>query len=215
MTHRLHGHLPPSPASAPDGSADRTRRKRVLVIDNRDSFTYNLVQAFLVLGAEVLVKDCDDVDPATARSCGPTHLVVSPGPGRPEGAGGTLGVLEALLGEIPVLGVCLGHQAIAMVFGARVVPARSLVHGKATPVRHDGRTIFRGLPDPLEAGRYHSLAVDDGSVPEALEVSARAEDGEIMGLRWTGSPAEGIQFHPESVLTKDGPALLANFLRAG
>jgi anthranilate synthase/aminodeoxychorismate synthase-like glutamine amidotransferase len=138
--------------------------------------------------------------------------VISPGPGRPEDAGATLAILEALIPRMPVLGVCLGHQALAVVLGGRVVPAPRLVHGKSSPVYHDGRSLYAGLPNPFAAGRYHSLAVDDASLPETLAVCAFTSQGEVMGLRHVGLPVEGVQFHPESVLTPDGERLLANFI---
>lgn len=185
---------------------------RVLLIDNQDSFTYNLVQALRVLGAGVVVRRNDVVDAAGALACAPTHLVVSPGPGRPEGAGAMLSVLEALLPHVPVLGVCLGHQALGALLGARVVRAARPVHGQASPVYHDGRTLFQGLPNPFPAGRYHSLLVDEDGLPEELAVSAYTSEGEIMGLRHRTLPAEGVQFHPESVLSPDGSRLLRNFL---
>jgi anthranilate synthase/aminodeoxychorismate synthase-like glutamine amidotransferase len=186
--------------------------RRVLLIDNYDSFTYNLVQALAVLSAEVTVKRNDRLSVADALALEPTHLVVSPGPGRPEDAGVSMAVIEALLGHTPVLGVCLGHQALASVCGARVESARSLMHGKASTVYHDSRTLYEGLPNPMRAGRYHSLAVTEESVPAELAVSAYTSDGEIMGLRHESHPAEGVQFHPESILTPEGDRLLRNFL---
>jgi anthranilate synthase/aminodeoxychorismate synthase-like glutamine amidotransferase len=183
-----------------------------LVIDNYDSFTYNLVQAFWVLGAEVHVFRHDETTAAEALALDPSHVVISPGPGRPEGAGVSMAVIEALMPTVPVLGVCLGHQALAAVLGGEIVQARRLMHGKASRVYHDGRTLYQGLPNPLVAGRYHSLAVEPDCVPESLAVSARTSDGEIMGLRHRTLPVEGVQFHPESVLTPDGDRLLRNFL---
>jgi anthranilate synthase/aminodeoxychorismate synthase-like glutamine amidotransferase len=188
---------------------------RVLLIDHYDSFTYNLVHALEVLGAAVEVRAHDAVDAARALALAPTHLVISPGPGRPESVGATFGVLRALLPAIPVLGVCLGHQALAVLFGARVEEARRLVHGKASSIHHDGLGVFAGLPNPCLAGRYHSLGVAAGSLPPELTVSAWTEDGEIMGLRHRQRPAEGVQFHPESILSPEGPALLRNFLGMG
>jgi anthranilate synthase/aminodeoxychorismate synthase-like glutamine amidotransferase len=185
---------------------------RVLLIDNYDSFTYNLVQALALLGAEVTVRRNDRVAVDEALALGATHLVVSPGPGRPEQAGITMPLLERALGRLPLLGVCLGHQALAAVLGARVVAARELVHGKASPVYHDGRTLYQGLPNPFRGGRYHSLAVAEEGLPRELAVTAYTSDGEIMGLRHVGLAAEGVQFHPESVLTPDGERLLRNFL---
>ncbi|HKQ60848.1 MAG TPA: aminodeoxychorismate/anthranilate synthase component II [Candidatus Polarisedimenticolaceae bacterium] len=185
---------------------------RVLLLDNYDSFTYNLVQALAGLGAEVLVRRNDALAPGDALALGPTHLVISPGPGRPEQAGVTLELLRVLLPRVPVLGVCLGHQALGALLGGTVRAAQQLVHGKASPVYHDGRTLYEGLPNPFPAGRYHSLAVAEESLPEELAVSAYTSDGEIMGLRHRTLPAEGVQFHPESVLTPEGPRLLRNFL---
>jgi anthranilate synthase/aminodeoxychorismate synthase-like glutamine amidotransferase len=186
--------------------------RRVLLIDNYDSFTYNLVQALAVLSAEVTVKRNDRITVADALALEPTHLVVSPGPGRPEDAGVSMAVIEAMIGTTPVLGVCLGHQALATVCGATVESARSLMHGKASTVYHDSHTLYEGLPNPMRAGRYHSLAVTEESVPEELTVSAYTSDGEIMGLRHKSHRAEGVQFHPESILTPEGDRLLRNFL---
>ena len=185
---------------------------RLLLIDNYDSFTYNLVQAFLVLGAEVLVHRNDAIDISAARRLSPTHLCVSPGPGTPEDAGVSMQMIEAFAGAIPILGVCLGHQALVAVYGGRVVRNFRLMHGKTSPVAHDGLGVYAGLSNPLVAGRYHSLVAEPGSVPEELIVSARTEEGEIMGVRHRRLAIVGVQFHPESVLTPDGPALLANFL---
>ncbi len=188
---------------------------RILLIDNYDSFTYNLVQAFMSLGADVQVYRNDAIDASKALALEPTHLVISPGPGRPESAGVSMAMIRAFCESIPVLGVCLGHQSIAAVFGADIIPARRLMHGKTSVVEHDGAGVFAGLPNPLEVGRYHSLAVAESSLPPELVVTARTAGGEIMGLRHRALPVEGVQFHPESVLTPRGPALLGNFLRAG
>jgi anthranilate synthase/aminodeoxychorismate synthase-like glutamine amidotransferase len=185
---------------------------RVLMIDNYDSFTYNLVQALWVLEAEVEVFRHDEIDVARAVALEPTHLVISPGPGRPEGAGVSMELIDALMPRVPVLGVCLGHQSLAAVLGGEIVQARRLMHGKASEVYHDGRTLYEGLPNPFSAGRYHSLAVEPDSVPSSLVVSAYTSDGEIMGLRHRELPVEGVQFHPESVLTPEGDRLLQNFL---
>ena len=185
---------------------------RVLLVDNYDSFNFNLVQALTLLGARVSVHRNDQVSIEDALAADPSHLVISPGPGRPEQAGITMPLLARAIGRIPVLGVCLGHQALAAVLGARIGPARDLVHGRASEVLHDGRSLFEGLPNPLRAGRYHSLAVLAEGLPPDLAVTARTEDGEIMGLRHTRYPVEGVQFHPESVLTPDGSRLLLNFL---
>lgn len=186
--------------------------RRVFLLDNYDSFTWNLAAAFRVLGARVRVVRNDAITVAEVWARRPTHLVLSPGPGRPEQAGRCLALLESALGRCPVLGVCLGHQALALLLGGRVVSARSLTHGKPSPITHDQRTIFAGLPSPTPMGRYHSLAVEEASLPAALEVSARADDGEIMGLRHRALPVEGVQFHPESVLSPEGNRLLARFL---
>lgn len=188
---------------------------RLLLIDNYDSFTYNLVQAFLVLGAQVMVYRNDEIDVAAARALEPTHLVVSPGPGRPEDAGVSIAMIDAFAGDIPVLGVCLGHQCIVEHFGGKIIGASSLTHGKSSDVRHDTRAIYRGLPNPISAGRYHSLAADRTCMPDVLEVSAKTDDGEIMGVRHKQLAVEGVQFHPESILTSDGPKLMENFLSVG
>jgi len=185
---------------------------RVLLIDNYDSFTFNLVQALRVLGAEVWVRRNDAIDLEAARALEPTHLLISPGPGRPEKAGISIEAIAAFAGRVPVLGVCLGHQALAAAFGGHVGSARHLMHGKSSEVYHDSRTLFEGLPNPFTAGRYHSLAVLEEELPEVLTVSAYTSDGEIMGLRHRELPLEGVQFHPESVLTPRGESLLRNFL---
>ncbi len=185
---------------------------RLLLIDNYDSFTYNLVQAFLVLEAEVLVYRNDALTVPEAEKLAPTHLVISPGPGRPDDAGGSLAMIEAFAGKIPVLGVCLGHQSIVQHFGGQIIGAAQLMHGKTSLVQHDGATIYRGLSNPFEVGRYHSLAANRERMPADLVVTARTTDGEIMGVRHTTLKVEGVQFHPESVLTPEGPKLLENFL---
>ena len=185
----------------------------VLLIDNYDSFTYNLVQSFLVLGAEVEVYRNDQIDVATALSLEPTHLVISPGPGRPEDAGISLEMVAAFEGRVPVLGVCLGHQSLVQHYGGRIVSAARLMHGKTSPIEHDGKSLFAGLPQPCEVGRYHSLAAERDSIPAMLEVTARTSGGEIMGVRHRELPVEGVQFHPESVLTPEGDQLLNNFLQ--
>ena len=184
----------------------------VLLVDNYDSFTWNLAQALMVLGARVDVVLNDAISPEQAVDLAPTHLVVSPGPGRPENAGASIPVLEALMHRVPTLGVCLGHQALGVIWGARVVHAPRLVHGKASPVYHDGRTIYAGLPSPFPAGRYHSLCVEDKTLPPEVAVCAYTSEGEVMGVRHATLPVEGVQFHPESILTPEGPRLLANFL---
>jgi anthranilate synthase/aminodeoxychorismate synthase-like glutamine amidotransferase len=188
---------------------------RLLLVDNYDSFTYNLVQAFLVLGADVHVHRNDAITVDGARALAPTHLCISPGPGTPRDAGVSMEMIRAFAGAIPVLGVCLGHQSIVEAFGGEVVRAGRLMHGKVSPVRHDGRGVFAGMPDPFDAGRYHSLIARPGSLPASLEVSARTAEGEIMGVRHRELTVEGVQFHPESVLTPDGPRLLGNFLEFG
>ncbi len=184
----------------------------IFVLDNYDSFTYNLVQLLGELGAEPFVRRNDQVTVGEIEQMALEAIVISPGPGRPAEAGITCEAIRHFAGKLPILGVCLGHQAIGEVFGGRVVSAPSLVHGKTTDVHHDGRTIFRGLPQPFPAGRYHSLVVDSTSVPAPLEVSAHTADGVVMGLRHKHLPVEGVQFHPESILTKPGPQLLRNFL---
>jgi anthranilate synthase/aminodeoxychorismate synthase-like glutamine amidotransferase len=187
-------------------------KPRLLLIDNYDSFTYNLVQAFLVLGAEVAVYRNDALTPAQALELSPSHLCVSPGPGTPADAGVSMDMIRAFAGRVPVLGVCLGHQSIVEVFGGKVVRADRLMHGKTSLVRHDERTLFAGLPQPCEVGRYHSLIASPASLPAQLEVSARTAEGEIMAVRHQTLTVEGVQFHPESILTPDGPQLLSNFL---
>jgi anthranilate synthase component II len=182
----------------------------ILLIDNYDSFTYNLAHLFEELGAEVQVVRNDKIDADEAERLAPSHLVISPGPGRPEGAGVSLEMVKRLGPKIPTLGVCLGHQAIIEAFGGDVGQAQRLVHGKASEIAHDGQGLFDGLPQPLQGGRYHSLAAT--RVPDELEVCATTEDGEVMAVRHRDLPVDGIQFHPESVLTPDGPALARNFL---
>ncbi len=188
-------------------------KPKLLLIDNYDSFTYNLVQAFLVLGADVRVFRNDAIDIAAAKALQPTHLCISPGPGTPYDAGVSMDMIRAFAGKIPVLGVCLGHQSITEVFGGKVVRAGRLMHGKTSPMDHDGRTLFAGLPQPCEVGRYHSLIAQPESLPAVLEVSARTPEGEIMGIRHKEFMVEGVQFHPESVLTPEGPTLMGNFLK--
>jgi anthranilate synthase/aminodeoxychorismate synthase-like glutamine amidotransferase len=185
----------------------------MLLIDNYDSFTYNLVQAFAAQGAEVLVYRNDAIDVATAMELRPTHLVISPGPGRPEDAGVSLGMIGAFSERVPVLGVCLGHQSLVQYFGGAIVRAGRLMHGKTSMVKHDGRSLFAGLSQPFEAGRYHSLCAEEASLPQVLQITAETEQGEIMGVRHNTLPLEGVQFHPESVLTPEGNRLLANFLK--
>ena len=187
---------------------------KLLLIDNYDSFTYNLVQAFLVLGADVRVHRNDRIDLDEAEAIEPTHLCISPGPGTPADSGVSMRMIERFAGRVPVLGVCLGHQAIVEVFGGAVVRAPRLMHGKASSVRHDGRGLFEGVPQSFAAGRYHSLIAERERLPAELEVTAWTEEGEIMGVRHRGLGIEGVQFHPESVLTPEGPRLLAAFLGA-
>ena len=186
----------------------------LLVIDNYDSFTYNLVQYLGELGATVEVRRNDRVTlDEIENRLRPERIVISPGPGTPNDAGITLDVIQRFAGKVPLLGVCLGHQAIGQAFGGKVVRAPELMHGKASDVHHDGKTIFTGLGDQLRAGRYHSLIVERESLPSCLEISARTADDIIMGLRHRELKVEGVQFHPESILTSDGKQLLANFLK--
>ena len=188
----------------------------VFVLDNYDSFTYNLVQYLGELGAKVEVRRNDQVTVAEVERMRPERIVLSPGPCTPQEAGISIELIRRFAGKVPVLGVCLGHQAVGAAFGGKIVRAKKLMHGKTSQVKHDGKTIFRGLPSPLTATRYHSLVVEPHSLPEELEVSARTSDaagGEvIMGLRHRRFPVEGVQFHPESVLTTEGKRLIANFL---
>jgi anthranilate synthase component II len=184
----------------------------VLLIDNYDSFVYNLVQELGELGADPVVRRNDAIGLDEIAGLAPDAIVISPGPGRPESAGISMAVVERFAGEIPILGVCLGHQCIGEVFGGSIVAAPTLMHGKTSNVTHDGRGLFAGLPNPFVATRYHSLVVDPASVPDVLEVSATTGDGVVMGLRHRTLAVEGVQFHPESVLTASGPGLLQNFL---
>jgi len=189
------------------------RNVRMLLIDNYDSFTYNLVQAFAALGADVMVYRNDALTVAAALQLQATHLVISPGPGRPEDAGSSLQMIAAFADQLPVLGVCLGHQCLVHHFGGKIVRAGRLMHGKTSMAKHDGRTIFEKLPQPLEVGRYHSLCAERESLPDVLELTAETDRGEIMGVRHKTLPLEGVQFHPESVLTPAGDELLARFLQ--
>jgi anthranilate synthase component 2 len=184
----------------------------VLVIDNYDSFVYNLVQELGELGADPVVFRNDAIDVAGIRAEGPDAVLISPGPGRPEDGGVSLEAIRSLAGEIPLLGVCLGHQCIGQAFGGEIVAAPHLMHGKTSEIHHDGSGIFAGLPNPFVATRYHSLVVRPDSVPADFVVTATSNDGVVMGLRHRTLAVEGVQFHPESVLTASGPALLANFL---
>jgi anthranilate synthase/aminodeoxychorismate synthase-like glutamine amidotransferase len=186
---------------------------RVLLIDNYDSFTYNLVQAFASLGAEVIVHRNDVLTVDAAQALRPSHLVISPGPGRPDNAGLSLSMIDAFAGDLPILGVCLGHQCLVQSFGGEIVRAGRLMHGKTSLVAHDDGPLFNGMSKIFEAGRYHSLCVEEASLPDELEISAQTDRGEIMGVRHKTLPIEGVQFHPESVLTPEGDMLLENFLR--
>jgi len=185
----------------------------ILMIDNYDSFTYNLVQYLGELGAEVLVFRNDEISIEKIEAMRPSHIVLSPGPCTPNEAGVTLPVLARLAGKAPILGVCLGHQAIGQAFGGRVVRAKQVMHGKVSRIRHDRQGVFSDIPDAFVATRYHSLVVQRESLPECLEITAQAEDGEIMGLRHRGLPVEGVQFHPEAMLTEHGHKMLQNFLQ--
>ncbi len=186
---------------------------RILLIDNYDSFTYNLVQAFAAQGAEVLVYRNDEIGQDQALELEPTHLVISPGPGRPEDAGVSLAMIDVFAEKVPMLGVCLGHQCLVSHFGGEIVRAERLMHGKTSMVKHDNKTVFEGLAEPFEAGRYHSLCAARESLPDCLELTAQTVRGEIMGVRHKELPLEGVQFHPESVLTPEGDKLMNNFLR--
>ena len=188
-------------------------KPKVVVLDNYDSFTYNLVQYLEELEAGVLVYRNDEVDVPGIRQDSPTHIVISPGPGRPESAGISCQVVSELGGRVPILGVCLGHQAIGYAFGARICKGPEPVHGKTSLMHHDSRTIFQGIENPLTATRYHSLVVDRSSLPDCLEVSCSSEDGLVMGIRHSEMPVEGVQFHPESILTEEGHVILDNFLK--
>jgi para-aminobenzoate synthetase component 2 len=192
--------------------ASSDRPVRVLVVDNYDSFTYNLVQCLTALGALCLVRANDATTVSDVLLARPDGVLISPGPGAPDAAGVTLGLIEALAGKLPILGVCLGHQAIAQAFGGRIERAPEPVHGKTSLIRHDGHGLFRDVPSPLEATRYHSLLVARESLPAAFVVSAETDSGEIMGLRHRELPIEGLQFHPESILTEHGPQVVQNWL---
>jgi anthranilate synthase/aminodeoxychorismate synthase-like glutamine amidotransferase len=185
----------------------------ILVLDNYDSFTYNLVQYLGELGAEVAVRRNDEISVEAVEALRPSHVVISPGPCTPDQAGITLPLIERLAGRVPLLGVCLGHQAIGQAFGGKVVRARRVMHGKTSHIGHDGKGIFEKIPNRFLATRYHSLVVERASLPACLDVTADAEDGEIMGLRHRSLPVEGVQFHPEALLTEHGHQMLENFLR--
>ena len=188
--------------------------KRVLIVDNYDSFTWNLAQAFGELGAEIEVRRNDAITVADAERWNPTHVVISPGPGHPKDARASIDLIRHFSGKKPVLGVCLGHQAIGMIHGGEIVRADRLMHGKTSKIYHDGKGIYRGLPNPFDATRYHSLIVREEKLPKTLEISAHTSEGEVMGVRVKGgdSPVEGVQFHPESIMTTAGKELLRNFL---
>lgn len=188
------------------------RTAMILMIDNYDSFTYNLVQYLQMLGADVKVVRNDVLSVSDVRSLNPEKIVISPGPGRPESAGISLALIEAFSGKIPILGVCLGHQSIGMVFGGKVTNAKQLMHGKTSAVTADGKGIYKGIRSPFQAMRYHSLVVSRENFPDVLEITAESEDGEIMGIRHREHPTEGIQFHPESIMTPMGKRMLRNFL---
>ena len=194
-------------------STNKHANVRLLLIDNYDSFTYNLVQAFLVLGAEVLVHRNDQISIEQAGALQPTHLCISPGPGTPYDAGVSMNMIRHFAGKLPIFGVCLGHQSLVEVFGGKVVRAGRQMHGKVSMVRHDGKHLFVGVPQPFAAGRYHSLIAQPESLPDVLEVTARTDEGEIMGVRHKHYVIEGVQFHPESILTPEGPVMMDNFLK--
>ena len=186
---------------------------RMLLIDNYDSFTYNLVQAFAAHGANVKVYRNDAITVDEGLDIDPTHLVISPGPGRPDEAGVSLDMIAAFAGKIPVLGVCLGHQSVVQQQGGEIVRAERLMHGKTSEIRHDGKTVFEGISQPFEVGRYHSLCAKKESLPATLEITAETDSGVIMGVRHKSMQIEGVQFHPESVLTPEGDTLMTNFMR--
>jgi len=194
-------------------TADTFDNVHMLLIDNYDSFTYNLVQAFAAQGADVIVYRNDAISVDEAIQIEPTHLVISPGPGHPDNAGVSLDMIATFADKLPVLGVCLGHQCLVQHFGGNIVRADRLMHGKTSMARHDGRTIFNGLSQPFEVGRYHSLCAEHDTLPECLQLTAETDYGEIMGVRHKTLPLEGVQFHPESVLTPEGDRLMANFMR--
>ncbi|MCC2684769.1 MAG: anthranilate synthase component [Paenibacillaceae bacterium] len=184
----------------------------ILVIDNYDSFTYNLVQYLGEIGEKVVVKRNDGIDIEGIKALAPQHILISPGPCTPNDAGISLQLIDELKGQIPILGVCLGHQSIGQAFGGEVIRAERLMHGKTSPIHHDGKTIFAGLPSPFTATRYHSLIVRRETLPDCLEISAETAEGEIMGLRHKEYLIEGVQFHPESIITDHGHQMLRNFI---
>ena len=186
----------------------------ILVIDNYDSFTYNLVQYLGELGAEIQVVRNDEIPVEEIQSLKPDHILISPGPCTPKEAGISVGTIQKLSGQIPILGVCLGHQSIGYAFGGEIIRAQKIMHGKTSRISHDGKGVFKGMPNPFRATRYHSLAIQRETLPECLEISATSEDGEIMGVRHKTLPVEGVQFHPESILTEAGKRMLQNFLES-
>lgn len=194
-------------------AASTFQHVRMLLVDNYDSFTYNLVQAFAAHGAEVMVYRNDMISVAKGLALDPTHLVISPGPGRPEDAGVSLAMIGAFAGKVPVLGVCLGHQCIVQQQGGEIVRAERLMHGKTSRIKHDGKTVFEGISQPFEVGRYHSLCAASESLPDTLEITAETDSGVIMGVRHLTQLMEGVQFHPESILTPEGDTLMTNFMR--
>lgn len=194
-------------------AASTFQHVRMLLVDNYDSFTYNLVQAFAAHGAEVMVYRNDMISVAEGLALDPTHLVISPGPGRPEDAGVSLAMIGAFAGKVPVLGVCLGHQCIVQQQGGEIVRAERLMHGKTSRIKHDGKTVFEGISQPFEVGRYHSLCAASESLPDTLEITAETDSGVIMGVRHLTQQMEGVQFHPESILTPEGDTLMTNFMR--
>ena len=187
----------------------------VLVVDNYDSFTFNLVQYLGELGSEVRVFRNDEITAAQTEALRPSHIVISPGPGTPNAAGITLELIERMAGKVPILGVCLGHQAIGQAFGGKVVRAKRIMHGKVSSIRHDGAGVFFQVPDKFTATRYHSLVIERQTLPSCLAISAESDDGEIMGLRHRSHAIEGVQFHPEAMLTEHGHKMLRNFLEGG
>lgn len=189
------------------------RHVRMLLVDNYDSFTYNLVQGFAAHGAEVMVYRNDAITVEEGLALEPTHLVISPGPGRPDDAGVSLDMIGAFAGQVPILGVCLGHQSIVQQQGGEIVRAERLMHGKTSNISHDGRSLFMGISQPFEVGRYHSLCADRASLPDSLEITAKTDSGVIMGVRHKSLQIEGVQFHPESVLTPEGDTLMTNFMK--
>ena len=184
----------------------------IVMIDNYDSFTYNIFQQLAERGVELKVIRNDQINISELQALNPSHLIISPGPGNPDQAGISMDAIKEFAGKIPVLGVCLGHQSLAQVFGGKVIRADRLMHGKTSPIHHDGTSVFKGLPDPFDATRYHSLIVERSSLPKELRITAWTEEGEIMGMEHTELPVHGVQFHPESILTCEGKRLLQNFL---